>query len=64
MSICMYIYIYIYIYRERERERDRERERERERESRDGTAFHPDCLEVVIKTCMKLTSAEFTVENS
>ena len=26
--------------------------------------FHPDCLEAVIKTCMKLTSAECTVESS
>jgi hypothetical protein len=36
------------------------------KQSQDGTAmeFHPDCLEMVIKTCMKLNSAEFLVENS
>jgi len=28
-------------------------------QSQDG---YPDCLEAVIKTCMKLTSAECTVE--
>jgi hypothetical protein len=32
------------------------------KQSQDGTKSHPD-LEAVIKTCMKLTSAECTVEN-
>jgi hypothetical protein len=34
------------------------------KQSQDGTQFHRDCLEAVIKTGMKLTNAEYTVENS
>jgi len=36
-----------------------------QKQSQDGTEFHPDsALKRPLKTCMKLMSAEFTMENS